>query len=241
MRQSADGIKKLSLELGGNAPFIVFDDADIDKAVEGAVIAKFRNSGQTCVCANRIYVQRGVYDAFAAKLATAVAARKVGDGAEPGVQIGPLISPAALAKVEAHVADALRHGAEARVGGRRSAAGALFYEPTLLTGANAAMKLAREETFGPVAPLFAFDTVEEVIAMANDTEFGLASYFYARDLSRVWKVAEALEYGMVGVNTGLISTAEAPFGGVKSSGFGREGSKYGIDEYVTMKYVCLSI
>ncbi|THD49601.1 MAG: NAD-dependent succinate-semialdehyde dehydrogenase [Bradyrhizobium sp.] len=241
MRQSADGIKKLSLELGGNAPFIVFDDADIDKAVEGVLIAKFRNSGQTCVCANRIYVQRGVYDAFAAKLATAVAALKVGDGVEPGVQIGPLISPAALAKVEAHVADALHHGAEARVGGRRSAAGALFYEPTLLTGANADMRLAREETFGPVAPLFAFDTVEEVIAMANDTEFGLASYFYARDLSRVWKVAEALEYGMVGVNTGLISTAEAPFGGVKSSGFGREGSKYGIDDYVTMKYVCLSV
>ena len=183
MRQSADGIKKLSLELGGNAPFIVFDDADLDQAVEGALIAKFRNAGQTCVCANRIYVQRGVFDAFADKLAAAVAKLKVGDGAEPGVQIGPLISPAALAKVEAHVADALAHGAKATVGGRRHPAGALFYEPTVLVGADATMKLAREETFGPVAPLFAFDTVEDVIAMANDTEFGLASYFYARDLS----------------------------------------------------------
>jgi succinate-semialdehyde dehydrogenase/glutarate-semialdehyde dehydrogenase len=241
MRQSAEGVKKLSLELGGNAPFIVFDDADLDKAVEGALIAKFRNAGQTCVCANRIYVQRGVEEAFAAKLTAAVAKLKVGDGAEPGVQIGPMISPAALAKVEAHVADALAHGAKAAIGGRRDPAGALFYTPTVLVGANAAMKLAREETFGPVAPLFAFDTVEDVIAMANDTEFGLASYFYARDLSRVWKVAEALEYGMVGVNTGLVSTAEAPFGGVKSSGFGREGSKYGVDDYLVMKYVCLSV
>jgi succinate-semialdehyde dehydrogenase/glutarate-semialdehyde dehydrogenase len=241
MRQSADGIKKLSLELGGNAPFIVFDDADLDQAVEGALIAKFRNAGQTCVCANRIYVQRGVFDAFAEKLATAVAKLKVGDGAEPGVQIGPVISLAALAKIEAHVADALAHGAKVAVGGKRHPAGALFYEPTVLVGADATMKLAREETFGPVAPLFAFDTVEDVIATANDTEFGLASYFYARDLSRVWKVAEALEYGMVGVNTGLISTAEAPFGGVKASGIGREGSKYGIDEYLTLKYVCLSV
>jgi len=241
MRQAAEGIKKLSLELGGNAPFIVFDDADLDQAVEGALIAKFRNAGQTCVCANRLYVQRGVFDAFADRLATAVAKLKVGDGAEPGVQIGPVISPAALAKIEAHVADALAHGARAAVGGKRHPAGALFYEPTVLLGADATMKLAREETFGPVAPLFAFDTVEDVIAMANDTEFGLASYFYARDLSRVWKVAEALEYGMVGVNTGLISTAEAPFGGVKASGIGREGSKYGIDEYLTLKYVCLSV
>jgi succinate-semialdehyde dehydrogenase/glutarate-semialdehyde dehydrogenase len=241
MRQSADGIKKLSLELGGNAPFIVFDDADLDKAVEGALIAKFRNAGQTCVCANRIYVQRGVFDAFADKLAAAVATLKVGDGAEPGVQIGPVISPAALAKVEAHVADALARGAKAAVGGRRHPAGALFYEPTVLVGADVTMKVAHEETFGPVAPLFAFDTVDDVIAMANDTEFGLASYFYARDLGRVWKVAEALEYGMVGVNTGLISTAEAPFGGVKASGIGREGSKYGIDEYLTIKYVCLSV
>jgi len=241
MRQSADGIKKLSLELGGNAPFIVFDDADLDKAVEGAMIAKFRNAGQTCVCANRIYVQRGVYDAFADKLTAAVAKLSVGDGAAPDVQIGPMINPAALRKVEAHVADAVAHGATIKTGGRRHRAGELFYEPTVLTGANARMKLAREETFGPVAPLFAFDRVEDVIAMANDTEFGLASYFYAKDLSRVWKVAEALEYGMVGVNTGLISTAEAPFGGVKSSGIGREGSKYGIDEYLVMKYVCMSI
>jgi len=241
MRQSADGIKKLSLELGGNAPFIVFDDADLDKAVEGAMIAKFRNAGQTCVCANRIYVQRGVYDAFADKLTAAVAKLSVGDGAAPDVQIGPMINPAALRKVEAHVADAVAHGATIKTGGRRHRAGELFYEPTVLTGANARMKLAREETFGPVAPLFAFDRVEDVIAMANDTEFGLASYFYAKDLSRVWKVAEALEYGMVGVNTGLISTAEAPFGGVKSSGIGREGSKYGIDEYLTLKYVCLSV
>jgi succinate-semialdehyde dehydrogenase/glutarate-semialdehyde dehydrogenase len=241
MRQSADGIKKLSLELGGNAPFIVFDDADLDEAVEGALIAKFRNAGQTCVCANRLYVQRGVYDAFAAKLATAVGRLEVGDGGEPGAQIGPLISPAALAKVEAHVADALAHGARATVGGKRHPAGALFYQPTVLVGADRAMTIAREETFGPVAPLFVFDTVEDVIAMANDTEFGLASYFYARDLGRVWKVVEALEYGMVGVNTGLISTAEAPFGGVKASGIGREGSKYGIDEYLTLKYVCLSV
>jgi len=241
MRQSADGVKKLSLELGGNAPFIVFDDADLDKAVEGAIIAKFRNAGQTCVCANRIYVQRGVHDAFAAKLAAAVEQLKVGDGAAPGVQIGPLISGSALAKVEAHVADALAKGAKVTTGGGRHAAGELFYQPTVLAGATRDMLVASEETFGPVAPLFAFDTVEEVIAMANDTEFGLASYFYARDLSRVWKVAEALEYGMVGVNTGLISTAEAPFGGVKMSGIGREGSKYGIDEYLTLKYVCLSI
>jgi len=241
MRQSADGIKKLSLELGGNAPFIVFDDADLDQAVEGALIAKFRNAGQTCVCANRLYVQRGVFDAFADKLAAAVAKLKVGDGAAPGVQIGPLITPAALAKVEDHVADAVDHGAKVVLGGKRHPAGPLFYEPTVLVGADTSMKVAREETFGPVAPLFAFDTVDDVIAMANDTEFGLASYFYARDLSRVWKVAEALEYGMVGVNTGLVSTAEAPFGGVKASGLGREGSKYGIDEYLTLKYVCLSV
>ena len=241
MRESADGIKKLSLELGGNAPFIVFDDADLDKAVEGAMIAKFRNAGQTCVCANRIYVQRGVHDAFAAKLAAAVGQLRVGDGAESGVQIGPLISKPALEKVEAHVADAVAKGAKITTGGRRHPAGNLFYEPTVLAGATADMQLAREETFGPIAPLFAFDTVEEVIALANDTEFGLASYFYARDLSRVWKVAEALEYGMVGVNTGLVSTAEAPFGGVKMSGIGREGSKYGIDEYLTVKYVCLSV
>ena len=241
MRGAADTIKKLSLELGGNAPFIVFDDADLDKAVEGAMIAKFRNAGQTCVCANRIYVQRGVHDAFAAKLAAAVAKLSVGDGAAPGVQIGPLIEQTALDKVEAHVADALAKGAKVVTGGRRHTAGDLFYEPTILMNASADMLLAREETFGPVAPLFPFDTVEEAIALANDTEFGLASYFYARDLSRVWKVLEALEYGMVGVNTGLVSTAEAPFGGVKMSGLGREGSKYGIDEYLTLKYVCLSV
>lgn len=241
IRQSADGIKKVSLELGGNAPFIVFDDADLDKAVEGAIIAKFRNAGQTCVCANRIYVQRAVHDLFAAKLATAVESLKVGDGTQAGVQIGPLISGPALAKIEAHVEDAVGKGAKVITGGRRNSAGELFYDPTVLAGATSAMRLAREETFGPVAPLFAFDTIEDVIEMANDTEFGLAAYFYASDLSRVWKVAEALEYGMVGVNTGLISTAEAPFGGVKCSGIGREGSKYGIDEYLTLKYVCLSV
>jgi succinate-semialdehyde dehydrogenase/glutarate-semialdehyde dehydrogenase len=241
MRQAADGIKKLSLELGGNAPFIVFDDADLDAAVEGALIAKYRNAGQTCVCANRMYVQRGVHDAFAQKLAAAVEKLKVGDGMAPGVQIGPLISANALKKVEAHVEDALALGAKLLTGGRRDSAGELFYTPTVLSGATAKMRLAREETFGPLAPIFAFDTVEEVIAAANDTDAGLASYFYARDLSRVWKVAEALEYGMVGVNTGLISTAEAPFGGVKTSGFGREGSKYGIDDYLTIKYVCLSV
>ncbi|HXT08583.1 MAG TPA: NAD-dependent succinate-semialdehyde dehydrogenase [Roseiarcus sp.] len=241
MRQAADGIKKLSLELGGNAPFIVFDDADLDAAVEGALIAKYRNAGQTCVCANRIYVQRGVHDAFANKLAAAVEKLKVGDGMGEGVQIGPLISPNALKKVEAHVEDALAQGAKLVTGGKRHAAGPLFYTPTVLSGATAKMKLAREETFGPIAPIFAFDTIDEAVTGANDTDAGLAAYFYTRDLSRVWKVAEALEYGMVGVNTGLISTAEAPFGGVKTSGFGREGSKYGIDEYLAIKYVCLSV
>jgi len=241
MRQAADGIKKLSLELGGNAPFIVFDDADLDAAVEGALIAKYRNAGQTCVCANRIYVQRGVHDAFANKLAAAVEKLKVGDGMGEGVQIGPLISPNALKKVEAHVEDALAQGAKLVTGGKRHAAGPLFYTPTVLSGATAKMKLAREETFGPIAPIFAFDTIDEAVTGANDTDAGLAAYFYTRDLSRVWKVAEALEYGMVGVNTGLISTAEAPFGGVKTSGFGREGSKYGIEEYLAIKYVCLSV
>lgn len=241
MRQSADTIKKLSLELGGNAPFIVFDDADLDRAVEGAIIAKFRNSGQTCVCANRFYVQSAVYDAFAEKLSAAVRALRVGHGAEEGVQIGPMINQEGLEKVQAHVADAMARGASVTVGGRRNAAGDLFFDPTVLTGVTADMLVAREETFGPVAPLFKFDTVDEVVAMANDTEFGLASYFYAKDLSRVWKVAEQLEYGMVGVNTGLVSTAEAPFGGVKMSGLGREGSKYGIDEYLEIKYVCLSV
>jgi succinate-semialdehyde dehydrogenase/glutarate-semialdehyde dehydrogenase len=241
MRQCAHDIKKLSLELGGNAPFLVFADADLDKAVEGALIAKYRNAGQTCVCANRFYVQRGVVDAFAAKLAAASAALKVGDGMEPGVQIGPLIDAEGLAKVEDHLADAVSKGARIIEGGGRSALGGTFFEPTVLTGVEKGMKVLKEETFGPIAPIMAFDTDEEAIALANDTEFGLAAYFYSRDISRVWKVAEALEYGMVGINTGLISTAEAPFGGVKSSGLGREGSKYGIEDFLEIKYLCLSL
>jgi succinate-semialdehyde dehydrogenase/glutarate-semialdehyde dehydrogenase len=241
MAQCAPQIKKLSLELGGNAPFIVFDDADLDKAVEGAIIAKYRNGGQTCVCANRIYVQEGVYEAFAAKLAEKVRGLTVGGGFENGVAIGPMIDAEGLAKVEAHVADALAKGASVTVGGRRHARGGTFFEPTVLTDVTADMLVAREETFGPVAPLFRFKTEEDVIAAANATKFGLASYFYASDLSRVWRVAEALEYGMVGVNTGLISTAEAPFGGIKQSGLGREGSKYGIEDFLEMKYLCLSV
>jgi len=238
-RQSATTIKKLGLELGGNAPFIVFDDADLDAAVEGALIAKFRNNGQTCVCANRLYVQDGVYEAFSEKLAAAVARLKTGNGMEEGVILGPLIDQPALAKVEEHVADALSKGARVLQGGKRHALGGTFYEATVLTDVNQAMAVAREETFGPVAPLFRFRDEADVIAQANDTEFGLASYFYAKDLARVFRVAEALEYGMVGVNTGLISTAEAPFGGVKLSGLGREGSKYGIEEFTEIKYVCL--
>ena len=238
-RQCAPTIKKLGLELGGNAPFIVFDDADLDAAVEGAIIAKFRNNGQTCVCANRIYVQDKVYDAFAEKLGKAVARLKTGNGFDEGVVLGPLIDKAALAKVEEHVADAVAKGASIVQGGKRHALGGTFYEPTVLAGVTTAMAVTREETFGPVAPLFRFTDEKDVIAQANDTEFGLASYFYASNLARVWRVAEALEYGMVGVNTGLISTAEAPFGGVKSSGLGREGSKYGIDDFTEMKYVCL--
>ena len=241
MRQGAAGIKKMGLELGGNAPFIVFDDADLDAAAEGAIISKYRNAGQTCVCANRLYVQAGVYDAFAEKLREKVAELRVGDGFEPGVTTGPLIDQAALEKVEQHVADAVGHGAEIALGGKRHGNGGLFYEPTVLTGVTAAMMVAREETFGPVAPLFRFETVDEVIGMANDTEFGLASYFYARDLSRVFTVAEALEYGMVGINTGLISTEVAPFGGVKQSGMGREGSKYGIEDYTEVKYLCIGV
>ena len=241
MRQGADQIMKLGLELGGNAPFIVFDDADIDAAVEGAMVSKYRNNGQTCVCANRLYVQSGVYDAFAEKLAVRVGAMKVGDGFEAGVQAGPLIDAKALAKVEEHIGDAVAKGAKVASGGKPDGKGGLFFEPTILTGVTSEMKVAREETFGPVAPLFCFDTEEEVIAMANDTEFGLASYFYARDVSKIFRVAEALEYGMVGINTGLISTEVAPFGGVKQSGQGREGSKYGIDDYVEMKYLCLSV
>jgi succinate-semialdehyde dehydrogenase/glutarate-semialdehyde dehydrogenase len=241
MRQCAHDIKKLSLELGGNAPFLVFDDADLDRAVEGALIAKYRNSGQTCVCANRIYVQRPVLAAFAEKLAAATARLKVGDGMEDGVNIGPLIDAEGLAKVEEHVEDALTKGARIVTGGRRSDKGGTFFEPTVLVDVKQGMKILEEETFGPVAPLIAFDTDEEAIAMANDTEFGLASYFYARDISRIFKVAEALEYGMVGINTGLISTAEVPFGGIKSSGLGREGSKYGIDDFLEIKYLCLSV
>ncbi len=241
MRQSAHDIKKLSLELGGNAPFIVFDDADLDAAVEGALIAKYRNSGQTCVCANRLYVQRGVMDAFAEKLAAATRQLKVGDGMEPGVMIGPLVDASGVEKVEDHIRDAVALGARVMVGGKRSALGGNFFEPTILVGVEPGMKILREETFGPVAPLVAFDTEADVIQMANDTEFGLASYFYAKDMSRVWRVAEALEYGMVGINTGLISTAEAPFGGIKSSGLGREGSKYGIDDYLELKYLCMSV
>jgi succinate-semialdehyde dehydrogenase/glutarate-semialdehyde dehydrogenase len=239
--QAAKTVKKVSMELGGNAPFIVFDDADLDAAADGAIASKYRNAGQTCVCANRIFVQDKVYEAFAGKLAERVAKFKVGNGMEPGVVIGPLIDEAAVKKVEEHVSDALAKGAKAVMGGKRHALGGFFFEPTILTNVTPAMKVTKEETFGPVAPLFRFKTEEEAIRLANDTEFGLASYFYARDLGRVWRVSEALEYGMVGVNTGLISTTEAPFGGVKESGLGREGSKYGIDEYLELKYLCMGI
>ncbi|MBB3285433.1 MULTISPECIES: NADP-dependent succinate-semialdehyde dehydrogenase [Rhizobium] len=238
-KQSAPTIKKLGLELGGNAPFIVFDDADLDAAVEGALIAKFRNNGQTCVCANRLYVQDGVYDAFAEKLSKAVGSLKTGNGFDEGINLGPLIDEAALAKVEEHVADALSKGGRIVAGGHRHHLGGRFYEATVLADITPAMAVAKEETFGPVAPLFRFKDEADVITQANDTEFGLASYFYAKDLARVFRVAEALEYGMVGVNTGLISTAEAPFGGVKLSGLGREGSRYGIEEFTEIKYVCL--
>jgi succinate-semialdehyde dehydrogenase/glutarate-semialdehyde dehydrogenase len=239
MRQSADQIKKTSMELGGNAPFIVFDDADLDAAVEGAMISKYRNNGQTCVCANRIYVQSGVYDAFAEKLAQAVGKMKIGDGFEDGVTTGPLISEDAVDKVIEHIEDAKAKGAKVLTGGTRHNLGGTFFQPTILTGVTRDMQVANDETFGPVAPLFRFDTVEDVIEQANDTIFGLASYFYANDLSKVWRVAEALEYGMVGVNTGLISTEIAPFGGVKQSGQGREGSKYGCDDYLEIKYICM--
>jgi len=239
MRQSADTIKKLSLELGGNAPFIVFDDADLDAAVEGAMISKYRNTGQTCVCANRLYVQRGVMKAFSEKLVAKVNALKVGPGTEAGVTQGPLIDDKAVAKIEEHIADARAKGGEVLTGGKRHRLGGQFFEPTVISGATAEMLVAREETFGPLAPLFAFDTEDEVIAAANDTEFGLAAYFYSRDIGRVMRVAERLESGMVGVNTGLISTAEAPFGGVKQSGLGREGSRYGLDDFLEIKYVCL--
>jgi succinate-semialdehyde dehydrogenase/glutarate-semialdehyde dehydrogenase len=239
MRQSADTVKKLSLELGGNAPFIVFEDADLDAAADGALASKYRNAGQTCVCANRIYVQDSVYDAFAAKLTERVKGFKVGAGTEPGVTIGPLIDDQGLEKVEDHVADALAHGAKALLGGHRHARGGRFFEPTVLTGMKADMKVAHEETFGPVAPLFRFKDDAEAIRLANDSEFGLCAYFYSRDVGRVFRVAEALEAGIVGVNVGIISNEVAPFGGVKQSGLGREGSKYGIEEFVEIKYICV--
>jgi succinate-semialdehyde dehydrogenase/glutarate-semialdehyde dehydrogenase len=241
LKQAADQILKCSMELGGNAPFIVFDDADLDKAVDGAMISKFRNNGQTCVCANRIYVQAGVYDAFADKLAAAVRKLNVGDGLEAGVTTGPLINMAAVEKVEEHIADALSGGGQLVTGGRRHALGGSFFEPTVITGVTPAMKVSTEETFGPLAPLYRFETEEEVIALANATIFGLASYFYARDIGRITRVQEALEYGMVGVNTGLISNEMAPFGGIKQSGLGREGSRHGLDDYMELKYVCLSV
>ncbi|WP_217350614.1 NAD-dependent succinate-semialdehyde dehydrogenase [Ruegeria sp. HKCCD7255] len=237
--QCAPTIKKLGLELGGNAPFIVFDDADIDAAVDGAVISKFRNNGQTCVCANRIYVQSGVYDAFAEKLAAKVATLPTGNGFDEGIVFGPLIDQAAVEKVTEHISDATSKGAQVTLGGQPHELGGTFFQPTILTGVTSDMAVATEETFGPVAPLFKFETESEVVAAANDTDFGLASYFYSRDLARVWRVSEGLDYGMVGVNTGLISTAEAPFGGVKLSGLGREGSRYGLDDFMEMKYICM--
>jgi succinate-semialdehyde dehydrogenase/glutarate-semialdehyde dehydrogenase len=239
MRQAADTIKKLSLELGGNAPFIVFDDADLDAAVDGAIASKYRNAGQTCVCANRIYVQDTVYDAFAAKLAEKVKQFKVGDGTEAGVIIGPLIDQQGMKKVEEHVADATAKGAKVMLGGKAHSRGGLFFEPTILTGVTQQMRLSTEETFGPVAPLYRFKTDDEAIAMANATEFGLAGYFYSRDIGRIFRVAEQMETGMVCVNSGILSTEVAPFGGVKQSGLGREGSKYGIEEYLEVKYLLL--
>jgi succinate-semialdehyde dehydrogenase/glutarate-semialdehyde dehydrogenase len=240
MRQCSEDIKKLSLELGGNAPFIVFDDADIDAAVEGAMISKYRNSGQTCVCANRIYVQAGVYDEFVEKFAAAVRTMKIGNGADDGVVQGPLINVEAIEKVEEHIADAVEKGGKVIEGGNRHSLGGSFFEPTIVRDVTKNMKVAREETFGPLAPVFKFEDEDDVVAQANDTEFGLASYFYARDLSRVWRVGEALEYGMVAVNTGILSTEVAPFGGIKQSGLGREGSKYGLEDFLEMKYMLLA-
>jgi len=240
MKQSSETIKKMSLELGGNAPFIVFDDADVDAAVEGAMICKYRNAGQTCVCANRLYVQSGVYDEFAEKLARRVSEMKVGDGFTDGVVLGPMIEMASVEKVEEHIEDATSKGAKLVVGGSRHELGGTFFQPTVMTGVTKDMKVAREETFGPVAPLFRFDDVDDVVAQANDTIFGLAAYFYARDMARVWRVAEALEYWIVGINTGIISTEVAPFGGVKQSGLGREGSQYGADDFLEMKYLCIA-
>ena len=239
MQQCAPTIKKLSLELGGNAPFIVFDDADLDAAVEGALASKYRNAGQTCVCANRLYVQDGVYDAFAAKLVAAVEKLKVGNGVDAGVTQGPMIDVKAVEKVEQHIADATAKGGRILTGGKRHVLGHSFFEPTVIAGVTADMQVAREETFGPLAPLFRFKTEEEVLAQANDTEFGLASYFYTRDIGRVWRIAEGLESGMVGINSGLISNEIAPFGGVKQSGLGREGSTYGMDDYLVIKYLCM--
>jgi succinate-semialdehyde dehydrogenase / glutarate-semialdehyde dehydrogenase len=240
LQQCASTVKKASMELGGNAPFIVFDDADLDAAVEGALASKYRNAGQTCVCANRLLVQDKVYDAFAAKLTEKVKTMKVGNGMEPGVVQGPLIDAAAITKVEEHISDALSKGAKVLTGGKRHALGGTFFEPTVLANVNTTMKVTKEETFGPVAPLFRFKDEKEAIRLANDTEFGLASYFYGRDIGRIWRVAEALEYGIVGVNTGIISTEIAPFGGVKESGLGREGSKYGIDDYLVIKYLAIA-
>ena len=239
MEQCAGTLKKLSLELGGNAPFIVFDDADLDAAVQGAIASKYRNTGQTCVCANRLLVQEGVYDAFVAKLVEAVRKLRVGDGLQGATEQGPLIDDKAVAKVEEHIADALAKGGKIALGGKRHALGGTFFEPTIITGVKPSMMVAREETFGPVAPIFSFKDEKEAVRMANDTEFGLASYFYTRDLARSLRVAEALEYGIVGLNTGIISTEVAPFGGVKESGFGREGSKYGILDYTELKYLCI--
>lgn len=239
MHQCAEGIKKMSMELGGNAPFIVFDDADIDAAVEGAIAAKYRNSGQTCVCANRIYVQSGVYEQFTEKLSQAVQNLKVGNGFEEGINMGPLISAAALEKVEAHLSDAKSLGAEVKTGGNRHSLGGTYFEPTVITGVKSNMQFATEETFGPLAPLFEFKTEQEVIDLANDTEFGLAGYFYTNDMAKIFRVSEGLEVGMVGVNTGIISNEAAPFGGIKQSGMGREGSKYGIEDYLEIKYICI--
>jgi succinate-semialdehyde dehydrogenase/glutarate-semialdehyde dehydrogenase len=239
MAQCAATVKKVSLELGGNAPFIVFDDADLDAAVEGAIASKYRNTGQTCVCTNRLMVQDGVYDAFVEKLSVAVAKMKVGDGLTGEFQQGPLIDMAAVAKVEEHISNALAQGARVVLGGKRHELGGSFFQPTILCDVTSQMLVAKEETFGPLAPVFRFSTDAEAVSMANDTEFGLASYFYTRDISRVWRVAEALEYGMVGINTGLVSTEVAPFGGVKESGIGREGSKYGIEEFLEVKYLCM--
>lgn len=241
MRQCAPSIKKLSLELGGNAPFIVFDDADLDAAVEGAIASKYRNAGQTCVCTNRFYVQDSVYDAFSQKLVQAVGKLRVGNGMEDGVTQGPLIDADAVAKVQEHIADAVAHGGRILTGGQPHALGQTFFQPTVLADAQPTMKFAREETFGPLAPLFRFSDDADVIRMANDTEYGLAAYFYSRDIGRIWRVAEALEYGMVGVNTGLLSNEAVPFGGVKQSGLGREGSHYGLDDYLVVKYLCMAI